>query len=253
MGARSAGMGNSTSCLADEWSTFNNVGGLSRVKETTVAFSYDAYPALVPANRTAAVVALPMKYGVCSAGVFRFGDALYNEQAVTAGFSNSFGITSLGARINYVQYNAEGFGSKGAISISAGSLTQLTPWLSIGVHVTNLNQPKISKDDDERLPTNIIAGIGLELSTKIFITTEVEKKLEYQTSWRVGCEYKAHKKVYFRSGINLYPQSASFGISFKPKKFILDYAYHFSFIVGNNHQATIAYKFLSYSSGRVSK
>ena len=75
------------------------------------------------ANRTAAAVAIPTKVGVIGTGVYRFGDNLYNEHLLSAGFSNKFGITSLGAQVNYIQYLVEGFGSKGVWNINLGGIT----------------------------------------------------------------------------------------------------------------------------------
>jgi hypothetical protein len=80
--------------------------------------------------------------GVTSVGAFRFGDDLYNEQMVSLGFGNKFGIASLGVKANYIQYQADGFGTYGAVSIDFGGLAELTDQLSIGAYITNLNQAK---------------------------------------------------------------------------------------------------------------
>src|SRR5687768_11222149 len=114
MSARAQAMGYASSCMQDEWSIFNNVAGLSAIKHSAVSFTYHAYPSFKPFNRMAAVVSIPTKISVMGVGAFRYGDMLYNEQLLTAGFANKFGIASLGARINYVQYQAEGFGSSRA-------------------------------------------------------------------------------------------------------------------------------------------
>lgn len=42
-GSRSNGMGNSNSTLADEWSIFNNVGGISGVENGVVFFGYSNF------------------------------------------------------------------------------------------------------------------------------------------------------------------------------------------------------------------
>ncbi|MDZ7646337.1 MAG: hypothetical protein U5K54_03660 [Cytophagales bacterium] len=65
---------------------------------------------------------------------------------VWLGFGNKFGIASLGVKANYIQYQADGFGTYGAVSIDFGGLAELTDQLSIGAYITNLNQAKLNTD-----------------------------------------------------------------------------------------------------------
>jgi hypothetical protein len=242
IGARGTAMGNTSSCIANEWSMFNNVGGLSKTTTPTTAFSYEARPALTGANRMAFVFASPLKIGTAGFGLFRFGDDVYSEQIISAGYGNTFGLASLGVKVNYIQYRADGFGSKGLVSISAGGIAQLTPKLSIGVHIVNLTQQKISNDyGKEYLPTILVVGIGLKASEKVFVVTEIEKDLSYASNVKAGLEYWAHKKFAVRTGFNSYPSSGFLGFGFKPKKFTLDYAYRYEPNLGGSHQATVSY------------
>ncbi|HRG10077.1 MAG TPA: hypothetical protein PLJ08_15995, partial [Cyclobacteriaceae bacterium] len=116
MGARGLGMGNATNGLVYEWGLFNNVGSIGLLTETTASAAYHIQSRLAYANRMAFVFNAPLRFGVISAGAFRFGDDIYNEHVVSTGFSNKFGNTSLGAKINYIQYQAQGFGTRRAIS-----------------------------------------------------------------------------------------------------------------------------------------
>ncbi len=244
IGARANGLGNASACLSDEWSLFNNVAGLSKISNAITAFSYDSRPKLIGADKKAMVFASPIKkVGVAALGVFHFGDNLYSEQIISAGYSNSYGLISLGIKMNYVQYRAQGFKNGGVFSISAGTIAQLTPHLAIGIHATNINQPNLSKfkSEKEYLPTLLIAGIGYKASDNVFITTEIEKDLSYKYNLKAGIEYQAHKKLIFRTGFNLQPSTGYFGMGFKLKKFTLDYAYCYEPTLGGSHQATVGY------------
>jgi hypothetical protein len=246
-GARAQGVGFASSCLQDEWSLFNNIAGLAKVDRITTAFTYDAQPSFAPFNKTAAVFALPLKFGVAGFGVFHFGDRLYNEQILTAGFSNTFGLASLGIKINYVQYNAVGFGRKGVISVSFGGIVKLTENISLGAHIVNLNQPTITTVENEKVPTTLVIGIAFTLSDKTYLATEIAKDLDYPLTWKTGFEYQVHKKFVFRTGFNIAPHAGFFGFGFRPKKFKLDYAYQHHFTFATRHQATVAYIFNSAS------
>jgi hypothetical protein len=243
IGSRAHGLGYASSCLYDEWAVFNNIAGLAKTDQLTAGFTYEVYPSLSAFNRMAVVVASPVKSGVAGLGVYRLGDDLYNEQVLTAGYSNTFGLASLGVTIRYIQYRADGFGTKGLFSMGFGGIAHLTSKLSAGAHIINLTQPEISSSEKERLPTVLLAGLVFAPSGKVLVTTEVEKDMEYTLTWKTGIEYTPLKKFSARTGFNLHPEAGFVGFGFKPARLILDYAFHYQPAVGSRHQATVVYHF----------
>jgi hypothetical protein len=241
MGAKANGIGYASATSFDEWSLFNNVAGLAKTEHTTAAFTYDMHPTMAGANRTAAVIAVPFKLGVAGAGVYRFGDNLYNEQILTAAFSNQFGIAALGARVNYIQDQTEGFGSKSVVTIGLGGIATLTPQLAIGAYITNINQPTIG--ENEHLPTKMNAAIRFTPTDKIFLITEIEKDLDYDATWKMGFQYQFNEKFFARTGYNLHPNAAFFGLGFKTKKLSVDYAVQHHALLNFSHQASVSYTF----------
>ena len=242
MGARANAMGYASSCLADEWSLFGNVGGLARCEQTAGSFSYDAIPSFKSFNRTSAAFVVPLKFGVIGAGVFRFGDELYNEQVASLAFSNTFGLASLGLKINYIHYHAEGFGNKSALTLSFGGVARLTPKLHVGTYIANLNQPLISSDG-ERLPARISAGLSFLPGEKTIVAAEIEKDLDHPILFKAGIEYRVNKKFCARTGFNINPNAAFGGFGFKATRFVLDYAFQWKEYPGASHQATVTYFF----------
>ncbi len=241
MGARSAGLGYASATLHDEWSIFNNVGGLSKVDQPITSFAYEARPGLIGANRMAAALSSPLKTGVAGFGLFRFGDDLYSEQVISGGYSNQFGIASLGLAVNYIQYRADGFGIKNAVSLNFGGVAQITPQISAGAYILHLNQPRLSRFDEERLPTKLVAGLGFKPSEKFLLAVELEKDLAYDPVVKGCMEYLADKKVYFRTGFNLHPIAAFFGWGFLIKRMKIDYAFQYNSLLGATHHASVGY------------
>lgn len=242
MGARANGVGLSSSCLSDQWSIFNNPAGLAGVKNSVLASTYIHHPSIASFNTVAAIFATPLKLGALGIGVYRFGDDLYNEQVLTTGYSNTFGIASLGIKLNYLQYQAEGFGNKAVASISFGGIAQLTPQFQIGAYINNITQPEVT--DYDRLPTSFILGVAFHPDDQIFITTEVEKDIDYDPRWKAGLEYVVHKKFFLRTGFNLQPQSGFFGFGYRSDQPLqLDYAFSYTPAIGSIHQATVGYHF----------
>jgi hypothetical protein len=243
LGARSMGMGFSSSTLADEWSLFNNVAGLGKTRNASSNFTYEIRPALPGANRLAASLLMPTKLTAIGVGIFRFGDDIYSENLVCLGLGNTIGNTSLGVRTSYIQYRAEGFGTSAALSLDFGGISQLTPQISVGAYITNLTQSKLSDTDNQRLPTKLVVGLGFKPSDKIFLITDIEKDLEYKATWHGGFEYAVYKKIFFRTGFCMNPNSANVGLGGQKKNLKVDYALAFNQWTGPAHQASVVYLF----------
>ena len=241
MGARAHGLGYASSTLSDEWALFNNAGGLAKVKRRVASATCNLNPSLPFAKKIAAVFTSPLKHGTAAFGLFKFGDDLYNEQIITAGFANQVGITSIGIKANYIQYHAEGIGTKNVFSISAGGITELGSHIKIGIHILNVNQPILSRAEGERLPTIMIAGISFTPTDHLLVVAEIEKDLEYTPTWKAGIEYSPFTKFFFRTGFNLKPSTTFFGAGFHTKKFHIDYAIECSSVIQSSHQASISY------------
>jgi hypothetical protein len=242
MGARSMAMGNTSACLQDEWSLFNNVGGLWNVDNVSAAFTYSSYPDFSPFDRMAAIVSVPIGKGASGFGIYRFGSDLYNEHILSAGYSNKVGIASLGIKINVIQYQAEGFGTAQAFTVSFGGIADLTKNLRVGAYINNINQPALSEITQERVPTYLALGLGFQMSEKVLVTTEVEKDLDHEPLIRGGLEYQLTKKFAARTGINLNPESAFAGFGFLHRKFTFNYAFQYHRELAAAHQASVTWK-----------
>lgn len=132
-----------------------------------------------------------------------------------------------------------------AVSFDFGGITQLTPQIFVGAYITNLTQSKLLGANGQRVPTKLTAGLGFKPSDKIFIATEIQKDLDYQITWKTGMEYAVYKKIFFRTGYNLNPNAAFFGLGVQKKKLKMDYAFAFNQLVGVAHQASAVYVFQS--------
>jgi hypothetical protein len=147
--------------------------------------------------------------------------------------------------MSYIRYRTDGFGSKGALGFCFGGIAKLTSQIRVGTYITNLTQPIISSIDKERLPTKIIASVGFIPGEKLIIVIEAEQDLSNSTLWKTGIDYKINPKISVRTGFNLNPEAAFFGLGFNANKFILDYSFQFQEYLGASHQATVSYHFKS--------
>jgi hypothetical protein len=244
MGARAHALAYASSCLDDEWSLFNNPAGLSGVNNPIVAVGYAMTPALPGSDRMAFAGSLNALRGTVSAGMFRFGDALYSEQTVRLGYGHRMGLAALGISVSLIQYNVTGFGTLWVPGITLGGIAELTPWVKVGAYVVNPNQPVISRDHGERLPTRLIAGVAFLPNERVIAVVEVEKDLEYDATWKAAIEYRPLGRFHFRMGFALVPEHFSLGVGFRSARLHLDYGMDYSPLIGASHQVTAGYPFL---------
>ena len=236
-------MGYASATLNDEWAFFNNIAGLAKVKEQLAATSLEVRPSLPGANRMGALYTQPFSFGTTALGLFRFGDDVYSEQMVSIGFANQIGNTSLGAKLSYIQYRALGFGTRGTLGLNIGGITQLTPAISIGAWIQNINQPKINFADKEKAPVKLLAALSFRASEKFIVITEIEKDVLYDPLWKTGMEYTIHKKFFARAGFNLNPNAWFMGVGFNSWRIKIDYALQSLTQFGASHQASASYRF----------
>ena len=242
-GATAHGMGYTSACLSDEWAILNNVAGLANVEATTAALSYTINTFLPGGNVQALAVNIPSKSLAFGMGAFSFGDPVYREQVITAGVANTFGLASLGIKLNYIQYRAAGFGQKGFLTMSMGGIAEISSEFLIGAHIVNINQPKYSDQEDERIPTTLHLGIRYTFSDKVLMTAELEKDIDFSPVFKMGCAYTPQEKITLRTGFNLNPNAAFIGAGFILKYFLLDYAIGYRMEIGISHQASLGYQF----------
>lgn len=236
-------MGQTASCLEDTWSAINNPGGLSIITQPSFAVGIERSPALPGANRMAAVIGVPLSFGTSAFGISRFGDELYSEQRVSIAFANSMGLASLGARISYLEYRSEGFGSKGVFSLAFGGIATLTPGFSVGAEIINLNQPTLSAADAEQLPADITIGAAYKPEKQFMLSAEIEKGAMANPLLRAGMEYEPNSTFSFRSGFSFNPKAAFVGIGVSPGRWHFGYGYEHLFLAPGRHTASIEYRF----------
>lgn len=243
MGARSAGIGGASITLGDAWALFNNIGGLSAVENKAVFTSIENKYGVTEFTSLAFGGICPIVGGVAGLGLFRFGDHLFNEQRLNLGFSNQFGIVSLGLNVSYYQLTIEGAGNRKTMLIDFGGRAKLTNQLYFGAHVSNLNQARISKITDEPIPSIMKTGLSYRPNTDLMLNLEIEKEINQEALLKIGLEYKILENVCLRTGFHTQPFESSFGIGFRPGKLNVDYAYNNNPDLGDIHEISIGYNF----------
>ncbi|MDX1627581.1 MAG: hypothetical protein R3345_02715 [Fulvivirga sp.] len=241
-GARPASMGHAYVAAHDTWSTFYNPAGVAKTEDISTFFTYENKHGIEGLNVMAAGFSSKLPLGGMSLTAFRFGDDLYNEQALSLSYGNKFGLASLGVRVNYREFNVEGLGNKKLLTVDVGGIAQFTDQLFFGAFIRNINQAKISDISEERAPTLLNAGLSYRPTLKITLNLEIEKGLEHDSSVKLGAEYKFLEKLAIRTGVSTNPFINYAGLGFITRKITIDYALTKSLDLGMSHQASVKIK-----------
>jgi hypothetical protein len=233
MGGQAAGMAWSNLAVEGGWSALNNPAALAK-DGGALGVAREATPQLPGASRSAVFGQAGFKKIALAFSAFRFGDAVYNEQLVSATAAHQIGNTRLGARANVVQYLAEGFGAQTAASIDMGFLARIGSQVRVAAAIGNLTQSKLSSG--ESLPTRLAAGVLYQAGERVFATAEIEKDILHRATYRAGFEYNFRSRMFFRSGAQLHPALAAFGLGYKTGLLTIDYGVQYSFLLLASHQ-----------------
>ncbi len=242
-GAKSQGIGNTNSTLADVWSIFNNIAGMSAVNQGTAFFGYNQYFDIEGFNIIAAGMVQPTDFGNLGLSAIRFGDELYNEQMYSAGFSHKMGFVRLGLRANYYQMHIDEYGTANGFLMDFGGMVELTPEFTLGASVSNFTATRLSDVDKTSLPVIMKLGVYYKPNENISILADLVKDVEYDLQFRAGLEYWLAGKIAVRTGVNAEPFSAFFGLGLLLKQFDVDYALNSRQFLGLSNQMTVAFRY----------
>lgn len=239
LGARSAGLGGTSTTLVDGWSIFNNIGALGALDHSSGMLSYQNrydISAFQVVGGGYVQHTQPLNAGI---SFFRFGDDLFNQQKVSLAIGNSFDMVSLGLGVSFVQYSIESLGNQQAVVLEFGGLATLTKQLTLGAHAYNITQSRLS--DEETLPTVLKAGLAYTPTSALLISLEVQKDLDFDAILRAGIEYEIVKNVWVRTGFGTEPFKSAFGAGWKWKSFMIDYAFNDQTDLGAIHEISLTY------------
>ncbi|GAA4015626.1 hypothetical protein GCM10022408_31220 [Hymenobacter fastidiosus] len=232
-GARAAALGNASVALADGWAMGNNVAGLGQLTQAFVGVYAENRYLSRALNNAVLTAALPLgslrdgkaPNGVVGVEVQRFGDKLYSEQRVGTGYGYRGGLFSIGARVDVLQISIEGLGSRRSVTGSVGGQAEVVPKrLYFGAYLYNLNQARLARYEDERVPTVLKAGLSYQPTDKVRLNVETEKDVAQAADFKAGLEYQAVAALAVRAGFSSLTRQTTGGIGLRAGQFQVDYA-----------------------------
>ncbi|MEN2282696.1 hypothetical protein AAGF08_11210 [Algoriphagus sp. SE2] len=241
-GARSQSMGNLKVNLQDAWTIFNNIGTLDRIEDSHIVLGVENRYGLKELSTFDLAVALKTELGSFGFNLSRFGGKLFNQQMLGIGYSQKLGIASFGLKADWFQTQIQDFGTGNSLVLSIGGVADLGPKIQLGAYFSNLNNSKISRYSEDRLPTLISMGISYFPVSSLQFHLEVEKDILLKPNVKLGLEYGIRDWFFLRTGINSNPSKVNFGFGVTPGKFHFDYGFGQNNVLGSTHQISFGYK-----------
>lgn len=242
IGARSAGIANSSVSISDVWSSHHNQAGLGFVEKLSAGIYYESRYLVSELGLKAGVFALPVRGGVFGLSATSFGYSKYSESKYGLAYAKKFGEKfSVGIQLNYLNTRiAENYGTKGVLTGEIGVQTKISDNLTLGTHIFNINQSKLVDYNQQRVPTIIRFGGNYTFSDKVFWALEVEKDSHKKPVLKTGIEYHVIDILYLRVGVSSNPFLYSYGFGLKLNKFKLDFSSNVHSVLGYTPQLSLS-------------
>ncbi|MGV3641454.1 MAG: hypothetical protein ACO1NZ_13095 [Adhaeribacter sp.] len=243
-GARAAALAGAAGSLTDVWAVRNNIAGIAAGKKPALAAGAENRFNLKAFTTVSFVAALPLQTGTAlGLELSRFGDKIYNEQQAGLGLAHQLGPVRLGLKATLWQVHLESLGSKRTLALSFGGQAEVVPQLSFAAHVFNFNQARLARDQEERLPTIMAAGLTYQPATKILLSLQAEKHISQPAGILAGLEYVLADKLALRTGLSPGRQTLSGGAGWKSRTLQVDYALGGHAALGLRNQVSVSYLF----------
>jgi len=242
-GSGAVGMGNTSVTRADLWSVVNNISGLANLPSSACGIYYANYFGIQALNKYNAAIAVPFRGLWTGINISRYGEENYNESFFGLGLAHKIRNVSLGLKAALFQLQITEEKTIHRLLFSFGGQAELSKELSFGAYIHNINQAKIRKDLEERLPTIMKLGILWKPSSKMQLSVETEKEIRYSMNWKAGMEYAPVKGFRIWTGINSFPSRVFFGAGIRKYNFEIAYATGTMSAAGSTHHLTLNYYF----------
>ncbi|MEO1023087.1 MAG: hypothetical protein AAFW89_11145 [Bacteroidota bacterium] len=220
MGSRALSLGQAVSALPNgQWSVFGNPALLHSDGVSLGFYSIRNYgiTALTDVSATSAFIT---KLGTGAVGFHRFGDELFNETRIRAGYQNEIRNVKMGVIVNYTHISFGGdYGAGGATGVDLGIAAPLTEGLWLGAIAVNINQPQYRfAAYHEDLPRSLSLGLTYRLDENALFALDMIKDTRFPMSYRGGIELDILNVLHARIGVTTEPLTYAFGIGYQTKR-----------------------------------
>ncbi|MBK8567375.1 MAG: hypothetical protein IPN76_29660 [Saprospiraceae bacterium] len=208
-----AGISHATVAMSGPASLFANPAGLNGTTGLTVSAGAEQRFLLSELQSVAVAVGLPTRSGNFAFSAQSFGYEGFRQQKIGLSYARKFWESlSVGVRFNYFQTRIPDYGNRGLLSFEVGMQANISKSLTIGAQAVNPAQVELV--EGENLPSVLLLGLRWQVSSKLFLCSEVEKDLDQKLRMKNGLEYQPIEPLRLRVGYATEPSMLFFGVGY---------------------------------------
>ncbi len=245
-GAGSLAMGNATVAVPNLWSSYHNQGALGYLEGMQVGIFYENRFNLPEFGLKSFAFAMNTKPGTFAVDFSSFGFKNFSDNKFGLAYAMKlFDYLAVGIQLDYIYVSQENYyGNINNISGEIGLLAIPFENFYLAAHVFNPWRSKISKNNNERLPTIFRLGAAYDFSEKLKVSTEVMKDLDLAAFYKTGIQYEPVKNFMLRTGVQFSKRNTflAFGLGYTFKKITIDLGYEQHPILGAKSGISIMYR-----------
>lgn len=239
-GAREQSLGNATVALANShFALFYNPANIQSISTFDIWTSYRNFYGL-PDIYQADIVLNTSIYNINSAlGISKYGNQLYSEIQISAGGRYHI-VEDLSVGISLQGYflSIKNYGDAQNWGLNLGLQYNYLDNLSVGAHISNINNPKFSTVSEE-IPKTFSLGFKYGIIANGTLLFEFFRDVKHEQDYRGGFEYEPYNNIIIRFGIMDNTNAYSFGFGSRFKFLNFDYALINHTILGISHSITL--------------
>ncbi|MBN2614977.1 MAG: hypothetical protein JXR71_04725 [Bacteroidales bacterium] len=246
LGARIAGMNNTSVALPDFWNLHNNPAGIACLSVPAIGINYASRFSLKELSTKSLAMVYPVQKSVLGVTVDYFGYALYHEVKAGLVYSRKLGKRlSVGTQLDYLSVAfGEGYANRHRFTFGLGVQYAVTDELRLGASVYNPVGIRYDTLQSLVIPAVFRAGLAYSFSDQLLTTAELEKSsLLGYWNVRAGVEFRPNERFAFRAGTGFYREVFSFGMGYAWKNLKFDIASTVHQQLGLTSQFSILYTF----------
>lgn len=217
-GARAKSLSGAFTAYADDYNAIvYNPAGLVQCKSAAVSFFYELPFGIKELGTTTAALSFPFRYGGGGIMVQQMGNNVYKESRYILSYGKDISDNvCIGASIKFLHLGIKNYGSAGVLGIDAGCIYTISDDLKFGLFASNLNKPRIGRQQEE-IPGTYAVGISKRILPEVTINLDLQKQGEYPASIRCGTEMSLLKQFRVCVGFSDNPAAfaGGFGIELK--------------------------------------
>ena len=242
--ARPSGLGGAFVAFSNDTNAIDyNPAGLRLIPAFQFASTYTDIYGVEGLNYTNVKFAFPVKgYGDIGFLYSDFGPSEYKETVFI--FSHGFGLAEgimFGYNLKSMGLKIKGFGSDSAFGLDLGALARVSDDFALGVSAKNINEPEISKGN-ENLTEEFLTGIFYRPLAGLNFALDFEKIIDKPVALHIGSEFRLTDFFVFRTGLQTNPSKYALGFGTNYKTVYFDYGYSSHATLDGMHVVTLSMK-----------